>query len=204
VRAIGAYIPGKRTHDAGRRFTLAAAACVVASLGLASTARALPLASAPAASPSTCHPLESTTTPAISVWNFVHPGSAEQAELVAEAPPVPVASSASATESRWVTGPETSDHSYDGAEARDDDSWPTGPGPNTAQYSHGGQRSLRQSSSGQRSVRPDSRDYPAAEVRFSAVPPPPTQSVAVGGDQRSDHRLTSRLFRPPRVENRLP
>lgn len=201
MRSAAATNLGTSVCGTGRRFAPAAAALVA--LCLAPSAYALPLASAPVTTgPSAGTP--ELAVPDISVWNFVHPGSTEQAEPAAATPTPPATRLAAPAEPAWVAGPVTPRHDDDIVDSGESaEQMQSGAAAGTSRYTPGHHRSLRQSSGGQRAARPDGETDPAVVSAFSAAPPPPAHYTCRGGGSRSDHCFASRLFRPPRVESRL-
>jgi len=197
VRLATAYLGS--VCGAGRRFSPAVAACVA--LWLAAPAHALPLASSPPAVGPAAGPPDSGAAPRISVWNFVHPDSPEQAEPAAESPALPAAKPAAPAEPSWVAGP-VSARAADADESNELS--PSAPGGETPQYTYAHHRSVRHSSGGERASRPDTEPCPAVIAGFSPAPPPRLRRAGGGPDPHSDQFSASRLFRPPRVETRLP
>jgi hypothetical protein len=202
VRARAGYIliasgPGS---DRARRGSALGIACVVA-LFWTAPAQALPLASdnavSSAAAPGSIGP---SVAPAISVWNFLHPGSTDREEpVLVTVPDRPNAYVAA--EPCFVAGASSDDRADRNPEANDSvDSRSGSGGGESTQFVLGSHRAVRHSSGGPRATRTDSDSYPALNAFHSVSPPLPTPRVSWPRNTRLPSPTAFLLFRPPRAE----
>jgi hypothetical protein len=203
VRVGAVYFLIVAGPGAGRVRSSALLLATATLLGGAGPVRALPLTSdQPATSPATAFPIDSTTTSGISVWNFLHPGTADReqpaVQAVLAAPKAYVA-----VEPRWEAAVSLGWLDC-GLEADDTDARPAGSAPRLPRLSSPAtHRSVRQSSGRTRGTRTDpDTDYATTACLLHAFTP---AAIRVAGEDHTNPKLVlaSRWFRPPRVEVRL-
>jgi hypothetical protein len=199
VKAVVEYVVDKGHSSPARRLTMLSIGCLAVALFQSPCAYATPLSSdVPRSAPAALQPAAAPATIGISLWSYVHPGSADANETAIETQAaVPIADYSGP---RWVA--TTADEPSVDQSTDSDDTFASVPGGATSArklFSSATSRSSRYSSGGARSSRPDSETY-TASVSARAVSV--KRSLCGYAERAADCAgsiYPARLFRPPRA-----